>query len=878
MGSVVNARPSGSLRVLLAIAAIAGAAGGPVGFDALGQDAVLGQNAVQGSVPEEIAVELRAGRIARQTVLGVVDGGMVLVPARPLFHLVEIHATVDSVGRLAAVREPLGVEIGVDPVLDRAWVGQISVPKERALMHWSGQELYLGAPLMERLLNVRVEVDLSELTVTLDPADDLPVGRRVARERARNARSETRAPELPDRVVDRQFASWRGATLDWSLSMPDLDDMEATAYGITFGGGVLDGALELRYDGSRSARRMRGSWISAWPEARQVRQLRLGEVSGTGPRPRTVQGVAVTSSPLFRPNSFGQALVGGWVSPGWEVELYRDGELVDFTFTDEHGYYEITTPVDYGSNPVEVRLFGPNGEHRVLSQAIPVGADRLPAGKFEYEASAGGCGSSECEALSNVDLRYGINRSWTVRYGADAFLRSLGGSGLIHPYTSLSGAIRNRLLLRADAVAGALMSADLGYEPTPDLRSSVSHTWFDSSTERPILTPDGQQSRTRGTFLWRPKPRLRSLFLSLDGARTVAEDELLTRVKAGVSSQVRNLRWTAEWREERLATGAAHSSSSIAGVSASTALRARGLPLLSGLFIRGTADVDVRHGAMDRAGVTWGKNLWAIARVELITTWSRDDGGVGLTLGISSTGRAVHSRSQITRAAEGELSSAAFLEGSLLWNDAMGRLQMGPGRSSGRGGVSGIVFLDSNANGWRDPAEEPIPGVRLRVGPQVVEADELGRYSVWDLSPFEATELALDAETLPSPLWVPEVAVASVVVMPNGFREVDLAVTPGAELVGQVFRDAGGQRTGVGGIGLVLKHLVSGRRYEAMSFHDGEFYFLALPPGEYEISVRADVLDLMGLKMAQPSQRFSISASPDSDSAISVAVPLVAAR
>jgi hypothetical protein len=308
----------------------------------------------------------------------------------------------------------------------------------------------------------------------------------------------------------------------------------------------------------------------------------------------------------------------------------------------------------------------------------------------------------------------------------------------------------------------------------------------------------------------------------------------------------------------RVASRSADRAASAVELAVSTALRARGLPVLRGLFLRGTADLDLRSGGVERASLLAGRNLGAIARLELGAAWTRAEGGLGVVLGVSATGSAVHSASRVVRSPGGAVSTGAFMEGGLVWNDAVGRLETAPGRAAGRGGVSGTVFVDTNANGWQDPGEEPVGGVRLRVGAHTAVTDSLGRYAAWDLGPFEAAEVALDPETLPNPLWVPGFALASVAVEPNGFRQVDVPLVPGAEVTGRVVREGTAGGAGVGGVRVVLTHAPSGRRHEALTFHDGAFYFLALPPGDYAISIPDDVLAVLGLRMAAPGRRFTV--------------------
>ena len=835
--------------------------------------ALFGSPAAAAPADEELVIELRVGRIASQTLLALSADGELYVPARPLFELIEIQAAIDSTGHLTAVREPQGIPLEVDFEHQTARAGADAFSRPAAPMRlWNG-ELYLGTPLIARLLDLRVEADLGELLVILDPADELPVGRRVARERARAARRGGADRGEPDRRLVPGPERIAGAALDWGLALPDLGAPATSTYELRFGTGFAGGSLDLRHRGNPQGRvvadPLTASWLRAWPEGFAPRQLRLGWVGSTGPRARAFHGIAASTAPYSRPAAFGEAAVRGWLGQAWDVELYRNGELVDYTMTDALGYYEIATPVDYGSNPVELRAFGPNGEVRELLRSIPIAADRLPAGEVEAEASLGACDGPQCAGLANVDARIGVNDAWTLRGGTDLFLRDRDrseGRGtyrnlLVHPYTSVSGVIHEAWLLRAEAVGGAFGALELGYEPSPDLRAAARHEVFDPDVANPVLTSPGQRARTRVNAFYRPDPRRRALFLTLGAQDLRGEDDRQSRIALGLSGQVRNVRLNLEGRSERLRIGPVATSAHILGVNASTALRAARVPGLDGLLLRGQLEWELGRSALERAGFVAGKNVGPFARFELDLDWSRAV-GAGVSLSISALRPGVNSSAHVMRGPTGDLTTAAYAEGAVLWNEAARQIEVSPHRSIGRGGVSGLVFIDANANGWLDPGEEPLPGVRVLVGWQAVTTDRRGRYTVWDLGPFEDAAVTIDAESLPSPLLVPTVALAQVAVEPNGFREVNLPVVNGSEAAGRVTREGSAGAVGVGGVRVILTHLASGRRHEAVTFHDGTFYALGLLAGDYTVAIPAEVLDLLGLAMEGPAVRTTVPADP----------------
>ena len=84
---------------------------------------------------EELIIELRAGRVARQTIIAGFDGEQVFIPARPLFELIEIRSSIDAEGCLRAVRQPKGEELFVDAQLGLARVRIHQLNPERRRRH-----------------------------------------------------------------------------------------------------------------------------------------------------------------------------------------------------------------------------------------------------------------------------------------------------------------------------------------------------------------------------------------------------------------------------------------------------------------------------------------------------------------------------------------------------------------------------------------------------------------------------------------------------------------------------------------------------------------------------------------------------------------------
>ncbi len=833
---------------------------------------------------EELVVEVRAERMASTTVPAYWRDGVLLVPASDVFDLAEIRLQAGAGAEVRAVLEPEQIEVRIDPRSGRAWKDGREIPSEKAIYNSAAGRLYISAGLIEELLGVGTWFDLTSLTLLLDPVDHLPLGRRMAREHARQILLAGKQSPSPDQAFGRAAGALGGAAVDWSVNVPDYEDAQNTRVGLALGASVLSGALNVSVRSASekqswlSEEHVSGSWVGAWPEGRWVRQLRLGTIQGTGPRPRSLQGVAVGNSPFMRPLAFGQSELSGWLEPNWEVELYRDGALADFARADERGYFSLETTVDYGSNPVEVRAYGPNGEMRLISRALPVAPDRLPAGRFEYKLSAGRCPTNSlgCRESYNFDLHYGVNRSWTARTGAE-FIRRGNAGDLLHPYGIVSGAVGPHVSVRAEAVARAVAGIQLNHMPSTNFRAQLSHSAFATNVSKPVLTPANALSRTWADLLWRPLAKKPAFFLSAHGAGNRNRDGWQLRGRLQLTTEVRRVRWTLSWQEEREERTTWTRSATILGLSGSTSVSPAPLHMLHDLYIRGDVAMEARGGNLERCALTMGKSIGGRVRLEAGATWIGPDGDARLMLGLSTSGEISRTHHRVVHTEAGGYQGSSYLDGSFVWNEAVGRLEPFPYQSSLRGGVSGWAFIDSNSNGWRDPGEEAVEGLQLRAGDKQAETDAAGRYSLWNMTPFEAAQLELVPGSLRNPLLVPQFNLASVHVGPNGFREVDVPLVPGTEVLGRVKTEDGIGQIAIGGLAITLRNLSSGRRFDATVFQDGQFYFMALPPGEYEVLLDEAALLRLGLQPTRASRHCVVPLATGRSQAFALTIDLVRA-
>lgn len=798
------------------------------------------------TLPAPAIVELRLGRVAARTVLAYRVGNDALIPLSQFLALAEIRTEVDSGGAMRALIEPRHVPFVVDGVARTASFGRQLVQLSPGELQRDPAELYLSARVLGKLLDLDIVVDWSALEVVIRNPDRLPLGLRLQREAARASLLRESPEVLPSLVLGGDRRPLDGFVLDYSLFSPSSDVFGGASYSLAGGAGLAGGSLELgvRSEGPASTGNVRvdGSWLGVWRNQQWLRQVRVGDGLGSGQTPRSIRGLYVTNAPYLRPSLISDIAYAGHLPPGWQLEAYRNGVLVGVDSVRADGSYSVELPVLYGENPVDFVAYGPYGERREFSRKYLVPSALLPAGRVEYGVSGGQCRVDLCDAAGNLDLRAGVSRKWTLGAGVDRFWRD-SAPDLFHPYLNAVGSVAGAWTAEASLVLHGYGRARFSYEPTLDLRLGSEATFFARDASQPILNPLNRRSQFQVNAFWRPDTRRNYLYVDARAEYATTASGSTLRSRAGISMDLAGVRAVPYMRLDRTAvTGAGSETDNFFGVDAFAVPNGHWGALFRRLWFRGSLETR-DAGAFNYAAFSIARTLSPALRLETGVSWTRGSGGATWTLALSTALPQFRAFTQVTAPAEGSVSGTQYVQGSVLYDEAVGSLALDAGPSLQRGGLAGRVFLDQDGNGRMDAGEPGLAGVRVQVGNSSDFSDSTGAYRVWDVVPFEPVLVTVDSLSFGSPLWVPGFEAAVAYPAPNALTRVNVPLQLGAVIEGVVVRGPAGEP--VAGVPLILTEQSTGHRRTLSSFSDGTFYSMGITPGEWEVSVAPATLQLL---------------------------------
>ena len=815
--------------------------------------AAHGQHRIPAGWEEGMFDVIAAGLPPTSVSVLVTPRGKFLVPLRSILDPLAVPYRVAADSGVVRVSRPAGVGTA-----SLWWTGQRRVevagvaPLDSDDVYVDDVSVFVAANRLAELIEGTIDVDVGTLTIEVKRASGFPSQIRLdARERRRAEAMQVLAEEEAEEPKGIPFRGRTGAgVVEWAMGGPLRKSGAPNSVDLRGGMGLMGGMLQLRgmmltgaAEGGVHLEDRELTYRRVFPGGRWVQQFQLGSVIGDGAEARAMRGVTVSNAPFVRGLRFDDVAFSRPLPPGWEYEVYEGARLLGFA--DAGRSTPLNVPLRYGTTPLRVRLYGPAGEivESTVSYVIPV--EQLRAHEWQYSAGMGQCVQG-CSGLWYADVRRGVTRTLTVQAGADAQRDSAWQS--VRPYGAVSflpapGWTASLQARRASYVRGSVQSftdgrvdggvsagVNLPGEGGVAVTTDVGATWFAQSqlrlrgvaprfTQRAfMLTSRVEAPRAGGASRWdvaltSPVPSgLLEVGLQSDPfllVRDTVSSSPLLRVSPTISlgkGIFRRLAYPVLRLEAGLQGGG------LAQWEAAVSMQPG----------RGFVNVALRHAP------------------GIVGTQITVGGSYALGLG-RVIGRALRRGDQLDG---GYSASGAVAFGSVRHATP---LEYG---GLGLSGIEGHVFRDLDGDGRLGASDEPVANVTVRIGGLVARTDAQGRYSLWNVLPYQPLNVRVDTLTLEDPGWVPALPTRALRPSPQQYTQLEFALVRTRELAGLLV--PGAQLATTAGVGLELRDVDGGGMHSARTFSDGAFYFSRVRPGRYRLTVTASSARALGI--ATPPQ------------------------
>jgi len=576
------------------------------------------------------------------------------------------------------------------------------------------------------------------------------------------------------------------------------------------------------------------------------------------------RGAMVTNRPLINPIAFDRTRFEGDLPPGWDVELYRNGELLAFSRPGgSQRYLFEDVALVYGDNRFEIILYGPQGQTRSRLEYINVGQLQVPPGQTWYWAGISQPGKallgrfterddggglinqtetgdfSRPDAQAAVQVEHGLDKRTSI--GVLAMTLLAGNEKLTFVEGSVRRSIGPALLeaavardgnggmaARAQAVGhiGAVnVSADTLWASNFVINGRLEDRYRDAR-----LSVDAPLKLGRQPFSAHGDVRL------VD--RGEANRTLGATGRLSTNFNGFNLTSLVNW-EKRLGQD-----------SPSNRLEA-------GLM--GTGRVgDVRL----RGEATWAFSPRSRFRsAELSAYWSASDradweGAIGYDAE-AGRGRArishIRRFSSVAAAASLEAgtdgSFAAGINLNFSLDSSAGGFKLTSQRLASTGSVEARVYRDLNENGVRDSSEPWEQGATITTGQRVSEeaTNKQGVVRVGGLQPYQPIAIGIDTSSLADPSLAPKKAVQVIVPRPGVAAKLEIGLVGSGDIEGVLVQSDG---RGIEGLDVELIDVAGKVVTTAQSDYDGFFLLERVPYGRYTLRLSAESAKAAGVEAA----------------------------
>lgn len=279
------------------------------------------------------------------------------------------------------------------------------IPADRIEMHYD--DIFVDADLFAEWFPLNVEAKVSNQSVLFFSETPLPIEQKIERQnkQERLQNKQDYAIELPDYpLVNPDYVpiAWPvfDIRLNSTLSSTSTDTSVNTNGSVLWAGdlGYQSSSIFFSGDDNQGLSNVRMQFGRSDPDGKLISGLDLTEYEfgdvfteqvplvASG---RSGVGITLSSFPLERANDFNRVTLRGDIQIDWEVEVYRNDELIAFQQASDDGRYEfIDLPLIGGLNIIKLKFYGPYGEVREEIKRYLVSNQITEPGQTYYRVGA----------------------------------------------------------------------------------------------------------------------------------------------------------------------------------------------------------------------------------------------------------------------------------------------------------------------------------------------------------------------------------------------------------------------------------------------------------------------------------------------------------
>lgn len=797
---------------------------------------------------EEIVVRFEVPRLLQKDISAQYGNDNLYLPIVEIFSLLAINVNVDSQHTVFSGNYlTKSNRFEINTVKGKAQCFGKSITLDSSLSIWSPTDYYLRYDLFDSLFQLPIYFDFSELRVYLPLNKEFPAYQALTRKLAHQALRDAATAQMDVARIPRKKSKLEGGVADWALTTSPVGG--GNHYGnIGLGGMVLGGDLAVRASAdSRTGLQtdqLDYRWHYYFENNRYISRADLGTINTSGLIGRNLNGVLATNQPEIDRKYFQTISLEDHIGEGWEVELYVNNRLVDFTHTDQSGNYHFLVDINYGSSRVMVKKYGPDGQMETEEKYISVPYNLIPKNEFEYTAAVGRSRNAANPGEYGQGMLY---------YGV---------------FNNLTAGISGDIPIASDIDEKPSMAGELTFHPLGNLMVNGSHspknaTKISMNYSQPSMVGiNGSFTRYYENSANSRMGQINNMRFSISVPLKFGQKRLGLRYHVSLDkfeyySHV-NMSYGFSGSVYRFSFNYLGSSKTMKFKSRTDREITSQLMLSSNImrFIRPQVRFNYNHSQDELSSVALFLNKRIFRTGQASFSIERNL--------LSKSNIIMFSVSIFTDFAEfstkaysfsGQTSINQVQRGSIRFDQWDKTFRFDRKNGLGFGTAKVWPFLDQNYNGVREANEPLLPELRAKVGGSSGKKYGKGKLYYYDgLRAYDQFTVQIDPYSLDNPQLQPAHENFIVTINPNTVSEINIPVVTAGEVTGQVDRNIPDGKVGIGGIKVFLMNEATGKITEITTFNNGEFYHLGLVPGLYRAYLDQEQLKKYGY-ISEPAHR-----------------------
>lgn len=300
-------------------------------------------------------------------------------------------------------------------------------------------DIYIEATVLAEWFRIDIQLNDTDLLLELKPKTKLPVQERLERKNKQIQSTQYNPnPVLPFRETG--YQAFSAPILDAQVGVTANNSNSTTSYSLlgTHELAYLTSEFFLLGNDQDVVRDMRLTLTKEKADKSLLGPLGASEIQvgdivptniGTGQTVSMGRGISVSNSTIQQLTDNKTTNLTGAVQIGWDVELYRNGVLINRLIAVDNGRYEFNDiELQFGQNDFELVFYGPQGQLETKTESYTITSNALEQGQGSYRFSVNQVGKgflgvsdpgsgAETGILSNALYRFGLTDMWSAGVG-----------------------------------------------------------------------------------------------------------------------------------------------------------------------------------------------------------------------------------------------------------------------------------------------------------------------------------------------------------------------------------------------------------------------------------------------------------------------------